>query len=482
MRILITLTAAALLGACAIGTDYKRPPVDTPAAFRDAPAASGKPLAELAWWELYRDPVLEKLVKVALVQNFDVRIAMARVEEYRALAGVANIGSIPLIAAGGNATRNAYSTVGPTPFPSTFPTVNQSYTPNLTVSYEIDFWRRVADLQAAARAQLLATEYARETTRITVIANVASAYFALRTQDRELAVTQRSVAAREKFAVLTRAQFARGVVSALDLTRAEANVAAARATVSDLQRQITQSENLLQVLLGQNPAPILREAATEGALLPESPEVPTGLPSALLERRPDLRQAENNLISANAQLKSVKASLFPTISLTGSLGSTSATLANLFTGPSKVWTLGLSALQPLIDPTRNFYQVDAYSAREKQAILSYQQAVVQAFREVSDALAARQGYAEFERAQQDQVKSLREAQQLVMKRYASGYSSYFEVIDADSTLLNAELQLALAQQNNLLALVQLYKALGGGWQQVAADAPKAADAAADASH
>jgi multidrug efflux system outer membrane protein len=462
----LALTLA--LSACSLFPDYKRPEIKAPDTFRGK--ADEKSIAETAWWEVYRDPVLEKLIRIALEQNYDVQIAIARVDEFRALAGVANIGSIPLVSVGGTGGRNAYSTVGPTPFPTTIPSITTAYAANLNVSYEIDLWGRIAGLQGAAKAQLLAGVYARETARITVISNVATAYFALRTLDRQLAITTRTVATRTKFLDLTRAQFKRGVVSGLDVNRAEASLAAARANIPDLQRQITQAENLLQVLLGQNPAPIVRGEATESAFFPVPPEIPAGIPATLLERRPDLRQAEYNLIGANAQLKSVKASLFPTISLTAAAGSSSALLKNLFTGPARTWSWALGALQPIIDPTRNLYEVDAYSARERQAILAYQQAVVQAFREVSDALAARQGYSEFLGAQEDQVRALREASQRVLKRYGAGFSSYFEVIDADGALFTAELQLAQAYQNSLVSFVQLYKALGGGW-----DMPKAGE-------
>jgi outer membrane protein, multidrug efflux system len=476
-RLIFALTGALLatgITGCSLGPNYKRPEVNAPAAFRGENATpDAKSLADLGWWELYRDPVLEKLITTALKQNYDVRIALARVEEFRAAAGVAGIGSIPLASINSNATRSRISGVGPTPLPANTPLQRSTYNAELDVSYEIDLWRRIANINAAARADLLASEFARDTTRVSVVANVAVAYFTLRSLDRQLAVTRRTVATREKFLELTHAQFSRGVVSGLDVNRAEAILAVARATVPDLQRQIAQTENQLQVLLGENPAAIMREAVDGPRFFPMSPEVPAGLPATLLERRPDLRQAEHNLIGANARLKSVKASLFPTISLTGVLGSQSKQLADLFSGPAKIWSLGLGLLQPLIDPSRNVYQVDIYTAREKQAILQYQQSVAQAFREVADALAAREGYAELLRVQDEQVAALREASGRVLKRYAIGYSSYFEVIDADRDLFNAELQLAQAYQNNLISLVQLYKALGGGWQMAADDAQKA---------
>ena len=452
------------LAACSLGPDYKRPDVAVPAQYRDAQQPAGeKSLADLAWWDLYRDPVLERLIAVALERNYDVRVALARVDEFRATAGVAGLGSIPQVSVGTDASHSRISAVGPSPVPAGTQLVRSTFDAGVNVSYEVDLWKRIASLQDAARADLLASEYARDTTRVTVIASVATSYFALRSLDRQLVITRRTLVTREKFLELTRAQMRRGVVSGLDVGRAEASVATARAVIPDLQRQIIQTENALQILLGENPAPILRDTPTDSAFFPLPPEVPSGLPAALLERRPDLRLAESTLLGANARLRSVKASLFPTISLTGNYGWQSTQLSNLFTGPAKVWSFGLSLLQPIIDVNRNKFQVDVYTAREQQAIAQYQQAVAQAFREVSDALAARQGYDEQIRAQEQQVAALRAVTQRVMKRYAAGYSSYFEVIDADGNLFAAELLLAQAYQNALVSLVQLYKALGGGW-------------------
>ncbi len=339
-----------------------------------------------------------------------------------------------------------------------------TYDAGIDVSYEVDLWRRIANINEAARADLLASEFARDTVRVSVIASVANAYFNLRALDQQLFVTQRTVATREKFLELTRAQFKRGVVSGLDVNRAEASLATARAAVPLLKSQVAQTENQLQILLGENPAPIVREAVSDAQYFPLPPEVPAGLPASLLERRPDLRQAESNLLGADARLKAVKASLFPTISLTGSLGSQSAALSDLFTGPARIWTFGLALLQPIIDVNRNVYQVDIYTAREKQVMLQYQQTVAQAFREVADALADRQGFSESLRNQDEQVAALRAANERVLKRYRSGYSSYFEVIDADSALFAAELLRLQVYRNTLTSLVQLYKALGGGWE------------------
>ena len=286
MKRILTIALASLLAACAMGPDYKRPEVKTPDTFRGQLAQlDAKSLADLAWWDLYRDPVLEKLIMTALEQNYDVRIALARVEEFRAAAGISGLGSIPQISAGGSATRSRISTVGPTPLPADVAPVRSTYNAEIDVSYEVDLWRRIASLQAATKADLLASEFARDTTRVSVISSVANAYFTLRALDQQFYVTERTVATREKFVALTRAQFDRGVVSGLDVNRAEASLATARAAIPDLKSQIAQTENQLQILLGENPAPIVRDAASDTQFFPAPPEVPTGLPASLLERR-----------------------------------------------------------------------------------------------------------------------------------------------------------------------------------------------------
>ncbi|NBR28229.1 MAG: efflux transporter outer membrane subunit, partial [Betaproteobacteria bacterium] len=381
-----------------------------------------------------------------------------------ATAGIAGYGSIPSVSASGGATRSRVSTVGPTPLPSSAAPVRTTLTANIEASYEIDLWKRISSLNAAARADLLTSEFARDTARISVLSNVATAYFTLRALDQQLAIAQKTVALREDFLKLTRAQFTAGVVSELDVNRADANLATARAVIPDLKSQVAQTENLLQILSGSSPGPIVRSESAASVKPAVPPEVPVGVPSTLLERRPDLRQAESALVSANARLKAVKASLFPTISLTGALGSQSAAFGNLFSGPAQTWSFGLGLLQPIIDANRNKYQVQIYTAREQQAILAYQQTVTQAFREVGDALAARSGYSEALRVQDEQLAALRAARDQVAKRYAAGYSSYFEVIDADRTLFDAELARVQVYRNTMTSLVQLYKALGGGWQ------------------
>jgi multidrug efflux system outer membrane protein len=285
--------------------------------------------------------------------------------------------------------------------------------------------------------------------------------------DEQLAITQRTVATRQKFVDLTQAQHERGTVSGLDVASAQAQLAVAQANIPDLQRQIGIAEDQLSVLLGRNPDSILRaessplKSPTETTI---APVPPAGLPSSLLERRPDLREAEQNLVAANANVGVAKANLFPSIALTAAEGSESSALSQLFSGPARSWSFGASLLQPLLSSQNNLYQLDLANAQKRQALLQYQQSIQTAFREVSDALVARQKYAELQVAEQAQVDAQRKADGIALARYRIGYASYFDVINADRDLFTAELSLSAAHLNTVLSLVQLYRAVGGGWQ------------------
>lgn len=462
---LATAAVFASLAACSVGPEYRRPDLDVPAAFRAEEAGHGEQsLADLAWWDMYRDKTLQQLLKTALEQNRDVKIAAVRVAEARALAGVSRLAQLPQAGIGLSAQRGRIFQSGE------YLTGNQ-FSVDAQVSFEIDLWRRLASLSDAARANLLATDYASRAVRMSLVGDVATAYFSLLSLDQQYRITQRTIANRERSLQLTQSKLRHGAASGLDVSRAEASLAAARANLPETQRQIDLAENQLQILLGRNPAPIVREQIDLQTIAVPLP-VPAGLPSALLERRPDLRQAEFNLIGATANVRAAKAALFPSIALTGAYGVDSAELSSLFSGPSRIWTFGLNLVQPLIDAQRNRYQVDAAYARREQAILQYQSAVAQAFREVSDALAALRGYGAFSKEQELQVNALRQASFRVLRRYEIGYSSYFEVIDADSNLFAAELQLVQGYRNSLVSLVQLYKTLGGGWDDGADSKPR----------
>jgi len=460
----ISCSLALLLAGCKIGPTYQRPEVAIPDSFRGQTEPPGSDsVGDLGWWEVYHDPVLDELIASALKQNFDVKIAAARVAEARALVGVSRLAQLPQIGVNANGQKARTLVLGNYGTATVYSAVAQA-------SFELDLWGRLASLSDEARANLLATEFARDAVKASLVGDVATAYFNLLALDEQYRVTERTIGTREKFLELTRAQYRRGVVSGLDVDRADASLAGARAALPDLGRLIEQTENQLQILLGQNPGPIARKMLDLDAL-PIPPAVPSGLPSALLERRPDLRQAESQLVAATADVRATKAALFPTISLTGNYGFASLELGKLFTGTTAVWSYGLSALQPILDAQRNGYRVDAAQARRDQATLQYQSAVVSAFRDVADALAARRAAADALTEQTRQVRSLEAASQRVLKRYGIGFSSYFEVIDADSNLFTAELLLVQAYRNAQVAVVQLYKALGGGWQEAASPTP-----------
>ena len=448
------MTPVLLLAACSLGPAYHRPALDLPDSYRGESPGRTDSLGDLAWWNVYRDPQLQALIRTALAGNRDVQLAAARVRQARALYGVSQLARLPQVDASLGALKGRSLTLGQ--YAS-----GTEYSAGIQVSWEIDFWRRLSNLSEAARADLLASEQGREAVESSLVGDVATAWFDLVALDRKALITARTADTRQRFLDLTRSKFRRGAAAGLDVSRAEASLALARADLPDLRRQIEQTENRLQVLLGANPTAVTRQDAD----LPLPPEVPAGLPSSLLERRPDLRQAESVLRGAGARTLATKAELFPTLSLTGSLGSESLALADLFTGPARVWSFGAGILQPLLDAQHNGRRLEAARAQEEQALILYAQAVAQAFREVSDALIARRFLAQVLDAQEQQVRSLGDASRRVLKRYEIGFSSYFEVVDADRDLYTAQLQEVQARHDLLLATVQLYKALGGGWQR-----------------
>lgn len=460
------MLGAGVLAACAMGPEYRRPALDVPGSYRfqqEQPGAES--FADLGWWEVYQDKQLQQILRTAMENNRDVKIAAARMEEARAQLGVSRLGQFPRLDVTLGETRQRALQVDRY---NTYKTASAM----AQVSFEVDLWQRLASLSDAARANLLATEYARDAVKVVLVSDVATAYFNLLALDQQLHITRRTIDNSGKFLTLTQTRFRQGAASGLDVSHAEANLASVKANQSDIERQMAQTENQLQILLGNNPGAVARGELDE-ATIAAPPEVPAGIPSTLLERRPDLRQAEAGLIGATANVRAAKAALFPTISLTGSYGSQSPAFSGLFSGPSRVWSYGLNFLQPILDAQRNGYLVDAARMAEEQALLQYQSAVAQAFREVSDALIAWQSYHELLRAQEQQVQSLQEANFHVLRRYEVGYSSYFEVIDASNSLYAAELQRVQAHRNSMVSVVQLYKALGGGWAGISPKNPPA---------
>ena len=461
---IVAASPALLAVACALGPDYHRPETKIPAAFRFEPTAGNDSFADQGWWQIYQDPLLQALIREALVTNFDVRIAAARIDQARATLGSTRLQQLPQISLSAEAQRARTSADQRIPGA---PPISNVFSVDGSLSYEFDFWGKYRRATEAARAQLLASEYSKEDVRAGLVSSVATAYFTLQTLDEQLAITQRTVATRQKFVDLTQAQHERGTVSGLDVATAQAQLAIAQANIPELQRQIGIAEDQLSVLLGRNPDQILRSENNQLKRVAESaapPVPPAGLPSTLLERRPDLREAEQNLVAANANVGVAKANLFPAITLTAAGGHVSTALSDLFSGPTKAWSAAGGLLQPLLSSQRNLYQLDLADAQKRQALLQYQQSIQTAFREVSDALIARQKYAESQQAQQAQVDAQRKANTIALARYRVGYSSYFDVINADRDLFTAELSLSAAHLNTLLSLVQLYRAVGGGWQ------------------
>lgn len=461
-RALPSLLLAFALGGCALGPDYQRPEQEIPAEYRWQGQVGATDFGDLDWWELYREPLLQRLLHTALAENLDVRIAAARVEQARAQLGATRLQYLPQVSLGASASKTRVSQYSRLP---NQPSIGTADIVDLTASYELDIWGRLRRLNEAARGELLASRYAQQGVAVGLIADVASAYFQLISLDEQLSVTRRTVQTRQKFVDLTRAKHDRGVISGLDVSSAESELATAQANIPDLERQIAQTEDSLSILLGRNPGDIARDSYHDGDGL-RLPEPPAGLPSSLLERRPDVRRAEQQLLAANARVGAAKAALFPQIALTGTLGSRSGDLADLFSGPARAWSAGASLSAPILDAQNSIYQLDLADATKREALLTYRQTVQNAFKEVADALVARQKYAEFTAAQAAKVDALRRANKIALARYQVGYSSYFDVINADRDLFGAELALSAARLNALLANVQLYQALGGGWKSV----------------
>jgi multidrug efflux system outer membrane protein len=456
---------AALLAGCAMGPNYHRPSLDVPAQYRDvAPtgaAGDALSLGDSGWWEVYSDADLQALLSVAVKSNLDVKIAVARIDEARAQLGSTRLAYLPQVsidAGAGRAKTSDYARLPGTP------RINNEEQVQILASYQVDLWGQLRRTTEAARANLLASQYAKRAVSVTLVATVANAYFGLISLDSQVEITRRTVVSREKFVELTHAQHERGYATGLDVATAEADLAAARATLPDLERQIAQTEDQIGVLLGGNPGQVTR--ARHGEAVPEAPpRPPPGLPARLLERRPDVMQAEQGLVAANAEIGVAKAALFPNISLTGSDGSLSVPFGHLFTAPAAEWSVGVGMIQPLLSVQSNLYQVELADARKREALYQYQKTVQGAFQDVADALVAYQKFGEQEREQTSQVDALRRARAIALARYRIGYASYFDVIQADRDLFTAELALAQAYANNLSALVHLYSALGGGWQE-----------------
>jgi multidrug efflux system outer membrane protein len=448
---------------CTIGPRYRRPPVDVPAAHRgiekeDPGKADPASLADQKWWEIFQDQQLQELIRTALNQNYDVRIAATRVLEAQAQLGITRSNQFPQVNAG------AAGTTQRVPASSLLPVASNGSAGQLSLSavWELDFWGKFRRATEAARANLLATEWAKQQVISTLVSNVATAYFQLRELDLELEISQSTLGSRQSSLKLTQLLADHGATSMLDVRQAEQLVYTAAEQVPDLERRIEQQENLISTLLGQNPAAVARGLKLTEQ--PHMPRVPAGLPSALLERRPDIRQAEQQLVAFNAQIGVAKAAYFPQITLTGDAGFQSAALTSLFSGPAGFFNLGGSLAQPLFAGGKIRSGVRLAEAQEEEAVLLYRQTIQQAFRDVSDSLIGYEKNQEFRQQQQLLTNAAQDAAHLSDIRYKGGAASYLEVLTNQTNYFSAQLNLAQAQLNELNAFVQLYRSLGGGWQ------------------
>jgi len=451
------LVVALLLAGCAVQPDFKRPEIELPAAW---PGGAGAPQAR--GWSLYGDPQLERLIEEALAANSDLARAVARVDEARALLAQAEAARMPSAGAQFERSR-ALSSAATGTLPPGVARERNNYRAALEVSYELDLWGRLAAASQAARAELLASEAARDAVRLALAAEVAKTWFALRALDAQVAATRGALALREQGLALQRRRFEGGLISEFELRQLEAEAAAARAQLPALEREREASEAALAVLLGRSPRAILEDRIARAAA-PEAlvaPVAPAGLPSELLLRRPDLVEAESRLAAANARVALARSAYFPSVQLTGALGSESAALANLFSGPAGIWRFAAAVSAPIFSGGRLEAQVDAAAARERQALAAYQSAIRNAFAEVRTALAAQARAAETFAAESERAAALAAALRLARLRYANGVASQLEVIDAERGLLAAEIARHEALRAQRAALADLYRALGG---------------------
>jgi len=451
MRKLIAAALVPLLSAgCTVGPKYKRPAIQPPANYYTEQQTSENSVADLAWWDLFKDPILQGLIREALKANYDLQSAVARVEQERALLGVSRSQYYPQVA-----YDASISGVQSNLIPN-----HTYYAYSFSTIWEIDLFGRLRKLNEAQRAVYFSSEEARRDIRLLVLSEVAQGYFKLRALDEQLEIARRTVKSFQVTLDLFQRKFEGGAASGLEVARAQAALSNVAAAIPDFERQTVAQENALNLLLGRNPGPIARGAALADQYDP--PDVPAGLPATLLERRPDLREAEQNLITANANVGVAKANFFPTISLTGAFGGVSPQLSEL-TGSGKTWNLAGNLAGPLFTAGRLKNEYRASLALRDQAKISFEKAITQAFGEVSTSLSAHQQLAKAYREQLSSVEAYRESVQLSSTRYDSGLSSYFEIVDAQIQLYPAESSAVSYDLGRKLALVDLYRALGGGW-------------------
>lgn len=467
MRKSVLLFASLFLTGCVSLPAMKQVKPDLPSTWRVG-SEQVTPAESIAadWWKAYKDPVLDTLIDEALAHNRDLALAAARIEEVRANLGLANADRYPEVMLGGNIGRSRVTGKGN--MPAGTPLVNNNFKLNLQAAWEVDFWGRYKEASAAARADLLATEFARKSIQSSLTGAVAQSYFALAALDANRRLAQETLSNRVDATKLQRLRFESGLTSELAMRQSEAESAAIQANLAQLGQQIQQRESTLAVLLGREPRSIMQSNIQRGAGLFDlmvPPAVPAGLPSELLLRRPDLRQAEQRLLASQARIREAGAAIYPNLTLTANLGSESKALADLFSGPAGIWGLAAGLSQTLFNAGRTEAAVNAAAARQDQALITYEQAVQTAFKEVLDALVAYRQAREYGTAEADRVKALKRAAELTDLRFQNGVTNYLEALDARRNLFQAEQGGIEARRAQLAASADLFKALGGGWNE-----------------
>jgi len=451
------------VAGCMIGPDYQRPELVVPSAWRVSTEEAAR-ISDAAWWDRFGDPVLSHLVRTALENNKDLAIATANVDFAFAQYGITRSALYPQLDGNASAQRNRLSEKTKPSQVSPGHQAFDDYRLNVSASYELDVWGKLRRETEAARANLLASEEGRRTVVLTVVASVASAYVQLRALDRQLDIARATTGSLGEAARLQQARFDEGATPESDFRQAQSQFEIAAAQVPELERQIVRQENLIRALLGANPGPIER-GSTIGEL--KFPDIPEGLPSSLLERRPDIRQAEQNLIATNADIGVAKAAYFPQISLTALLGVESAQVSDLFKGASKSWSFGSTGTLPIFTAGRIRNQVEQAKAAQREALYSYQKSIINAFEDFEDALVDRAKFEQTLGEHTRNVEALQRFRELAILRYQGGVTIYLEVANAEQSLFNAQLQLVSTQSQLFQSYVNLYRAMGGGWVQAA---------------
>lgn len=453
-----------LLTGCTLGPDYLRPNLLIPNSHRgDVTPPKAESLADIPWWDLFNDPVLQQLTREAIANNYDLREAAARVQEARAQVGVARSFLYPQLDASASGRAEQVSRRTDPPQAISGNRSFQNWFLGLGMTWELDVFGRIRRETEAATSIYFATEQVRRGVLITLIGDVAQSYFILRQLDLELEISRRTLGINDETVEFYRRRLTGGVSNQLELDQSVANRSRTAAAIPELERQIVIQENLINFLVGRNPGPIPRGAALTDQYQP--PTIPAGIPSDLLERRPDVMAAEDLLVASNANIGAAKALFFPTFSLTGALGGASHDLSNIMDKRAAIWSLAGGVLQPVFQGWRIFFNYEATKARFDQALAQYERAAQNGFREVADALVSVEKFLELRAELERSVEALSNAARLSRLRYETGLANYLEILIADQQLFDQEILLARARGSQLTAVVQLYRALGGGWQQ-----------------